>query len=61
MAQRPKKSYAPGDSAHDEPEDGQVVKNKTDRHYRKTIPAMDSPASKRKYSEQPPTKHNTHN
>lgn len=52
--------YKPADSDQNQPEDGKSVKKETtDKKYSKKDAAMDNPATKRKFSEQPPSKHNT--
>ncbi|GAA4800960.1 hypothetical protein GCM10023231_32170 [Olivibacter ginsenosidimutans] len=53
--------YQPTDSEQHPPIDDKVVKRTSDKVYRKEKPVLKSPATKRKFSEQPPTKHNTHN
>ena len=50
--------YKPTDSEEDTPRKDQIVKQPEDKAYRRLDADMDNAAMKRKYSEQPPTKHN---
>lgn len=51
--------YKPTDSEEDTPRKDQIVKQPEDKAYRRLDADMDKAAMKRKYSEQPPTKHNS--
>lgn len=53
--------FEPVDSDESTPADNQVVKKKQDTQYKEQSATLQNPEEKRKYSEQPPTKHNTHN
>lgn len=53
--------YQPSDSAKETPQDKLVVKKERDKTYKKEKAILSDPEKKRKFSEQPPTKHNTHN
>jgi len=51
--------FEPRDSAQCPPKDEQAVTQKTDRTVNRKEAKTTNPASKRKFSEQPPTKHNS--
>lgn len=53
------KKHIPIDSTVEEPESNKIVKQKEDTVYKREEPTIRNPAGKRKYSEQPPTKHNS--
>lgn len=55
------KEYQPRDSAEEKPKDKLIVKTARDKTYTKEQPDISAPEKKRKFSEQPPTEHNTHN
>lgn len=55
-----KEKYEPADSDQKQVADDKSVKNVKDSVYRKKSTSMGNPAKKKEYSEQPPTKHNTH-
>jgi len=55
------KELQPTDSTREASKDNQVVKNEEDKTYKREDATMPNPEKKRKFSEQPPTKHNTHN
>lgn len=61
MKRQNKAKYEPQDSVQAIPEDDKVVKRKKDTVYKKKPVDLKNPAKKREFSEQPPTKHNTHN
>jgi|GEM_PF-2062769 len=56
-----KKQYKPTDSDQTHPAANRAVKTVKDTVYRRKSATMSNPEQKRKHSEQPPTKHNTHN
>lgn len=56
-----KEKYHPTDSTQKRAIDDKVVKARVDETYHHEEANLKQPALKRKYSEQPPTKHNTHN
>lgn len=56
-----KEKYEPADSDQKQVADDKSVKNVKDSIYNKKNASMENPAKKKEYSEQPPTKHNTHN
>jgi len=55
-----KEKYQPTDSAQKVPADDKIVKTDADKTYHHEEASVKQPALKRKFSEQPPTKHNTH-
>jgi hypothetical protein len=55
-----KEKFEPTDSDQKQVADNKSVKNPKDKLYNKKDPAMGNPAKKREYSEQPPSKQNTH-
>jgi len=55
-----KKQYKPTDSNQVHPTANQTVKTVKDTIYQRESATMNNPEQKRKYSEQPPSKHNTH-
>ncbi|WP_437365377.1 hypothetical protein [Olivibacter jilunii] len=61
MNRQSKNKFEPHDSEQSTPEDNKVVKKKKDTQYKKELANLKSPAKKKEFSEQPPTKHNTHN
>ncbi|GGC35783.1 hypothetical protein GCM10011386_29910 [Parapedobacter defluvii] len=54
-----KEKFEPNDSGQQRPKANQVVKQAKDRDYQRKEPALTAPALKRKFSEQPPTWHNS--
>lgn len=53
-----KEKFEPVDSNHQPAEDDQTVRRREDQKYTRKEPKITAPALKRKFSEQPPTKHN---
>lgn len=51
--------FEPKDSDQRPPRSNRVVKDAEDRDYQHEEPSITAPALKRKFSEQPPTKHNS--
>ncbi len=51
--------FEPQDSDQQQPKSNQAVKDKKDNDYRRKEPSVTAPALKRKFSEQPPTSHNS--
>ncbi|MGK6351379.1 hypothetical protein ACMGDE_08745 [Parapedobacter sp. DT-150] len=52
-------AFEPTDSKQDRKKDKQVVKRPEDTRYDRDEANLANPAVKRKYSEQPPSKHNS--
>lgn len=61
MQKQNKNKYEPVDSEQSVPEDNKVVKKKSDKQYKRESANLKSPAERKAFSEQPPTRHNTHN
>jgi len=56
---RKNEKFEPKDSEQRRPKADRTVKHAKDRDYQEEEPTIIAPALKRKYSEQPPTKHNS--
>lgn len=54
-----KQKYKPLDSEQDQPKDHQAVKEEDMNQSNGDAAGLKDPAGKRKYSEQPPTRHNS--
>ena len=55
-----KEKYEPTDSDQKQVGSNKAVKNPKDKVYNKKDPSLGNPAKKKEFSEQPPSKQNTH-